>query len=125
MREQAVDADVAEPGGVEEGEEPLERPHHVADACRPPGGHLGHEPPDVVRSDGAESTPASSVEIGQELANLAGQQPHRSRGQLQADRRGELLQHDTGTLAECEIRVWAHHPPDHGAGCLELQHHAG
>src|SRR5262249_29626389 len=39
-REQAIDADVAEPGGVEEGEEPPQRPHHVADARRPPGGHL-------------------------------------------------------------------------------------
>jgi hypothetical protein len=76
MREQAVDADVTEPGGVEEGEEPLQRPHHIAGACRPLGGHLDQKPPDVVRSNGAESTPAGSVEIGQELAGLAGQQPH-------------------------------------------------
>jgi hypothetical protein len=76
MRQQAVDADVAEPGGVEEGEEPLQRPHQVAGACRPLGGHLDHEPAYVIRSDAAGSTPAGSVEMGQELANLAGQQPH-------------------------------------------------
>jgi len=125
MREQAIDAHVTEPGDVEESEEPLERPHHVGGACWPPWRHLDHEPAYVVRSDGAESTPADAVEIGQELANLAGQQPHRSRGKLQASRHGELFQDVTGTIAECEIRVWAHHPPGHGAGCLELQHHAG
>src|SRR5450756_3214176 len=61
MREQAIDAHVTEPGGVEEGEEPLERPHQVADARWPLGRHLDHEPSYVVRSDGAESTPADPV----------------------------------------------------------------
>ena len=58
-------------GGVEEGEEPLERPHHVADARRPPGCHLGHEPPDVVHGDRTGRAPAGPVEVGQEMPDLA------------------------------------------------------
>src|SRR5260221_9285043 len=100
MREQAVDADVAEPRSVEEGEEPLERPHHVADARRPPGCHLDHEPPDVVRGHRTENTPAGPVEEGQEMTDLAGQQPHRSRSHAPASRRDELFHDLTGALAE-------------------------
>src|SRR5260370_25261706 len=100
MREQAIDADVAEPGDVEEGEEPLERPHHVADACRPLWRRLDHEPPDVVHSDRTESTPANPVEVDQEMADLTGPQPHRSRSQVQAHRPDELFQDFTRVLAE-------------------------
>jgi hypothetical protein len=57
------------------------------------------------------------------MANLAGQQPHRSRSHVQANLRDELFQDFTGALAE--IRVWTHHRPDHPAGSLELQHRAG
>ena len=123
MREQAVYADVAEPGGVEEGEEPPERPHHVADARGPPGRHLDHEPPDVVHGDHAESVPAGPVEVGQEVPDLAGEQPRRSRSHLLAGRCGELLQDFTGAAGEPRVR--ARHPPGHPAGLLELQHHAG
>jgi hypothetical protein len=123
MREQPIDADVTEPGRVEEGEEPLERPHHVADARRPLRRHLGHEPPDIVHSDRTESTPADPVEADQEMADLADQQPHRSGSDVPAGRRGELLQDFTRTLAEASVR--AHHPPGHFAGPLQLQHHAG
>src|ERR1039457_1596275 len=90
---------------------------------RTAGCHLDHEPPDVVHGHRTGRTPAGPVEAGQEMADLASEQPHRSRSHLPASRRGELFQDFTRALAEARTR--AHHPPGHPAGPLELQHHAG
>ena len=125
VREQAADPDVAEAGGVEEREEPLQRPHHVAGPAGPPGRHLGHEPPDVIDRDLVQGTPAGQVEISQEVAGLAGQQPCRSRPHLAGGRGGELLQDPAEALAEAMAGRRAHHLPRRPAGFLELQHHAG